>query len=60
MQSMPASMAARMAVVAVGVGRHLEPGPVGLVDDGLELLVGVLLGAGRAGVGHHAARRRRP
>ena len=44
------------AVVAVGVGGHLEPGPVGLVHDGAQLLVGVLLGAGRAGVGHDAAR----
>ena len=49
-------MAARMPVVAVGVRGHLEPGPVRFVDDGPQLLVGVLLRAGRAGVRHHAAR----
>jgi hypothetical protein len=47
-------------LVAVGVGGHLEPGPVRFVDDGPQLLVGVLLGARRAGVGHHPHRRRRP
>jgi hypothetical protein len=45
------------AVVAMGVGRHRETGPVGLVRDGPQLVVGVLLGAGRAGVRHHPARR---
>ena len=44
------------AVVAVGVGGHLEPGAVGFVGDGPQLLVGVLLGAGGPGVRHHAAR----
>ena len=29
---------------------------MGLIDDGAQLLVGVLLGTGRPGVGHHPAR----
>src|SRR3546814_2459963 len=36
--------------LAHAVGGHLEPGAVRLVDDGAQFLVGVLLGAGRAGV----------
>src|SRR4029450_8966147 len=44
------------AVVAVGVGCHPEAGPMGLVDDDPQLLVGVLLGPRRAGVGHDPAR----
>ena len=45
------------AVVAVGVGRDPQPGAVRLVDDRRQLLVGVLLRAGRPGVRHHPARR---
>jgi hypothetical protein len=45
------------AVVAVGVGGDLEPGPMGLVGDGDQLLGGVLLRTGRARVGHDAAGR---
>src|SRR2546425_3408169 len=36
------------SVVAVGVGRHLEPGAVGFVSDRPQFLVRVLLGAGRS------------
>ena len=56
MQSMPASMAARMPSSPWAWRGHLEPGPVRFVDDGPQLLVGVLLGARRAGVRHHATR----
>jgi hypothetical protein len=41
-------------VGAVGVRRHLQSAPVGLVDDGAQFLVGVVLRAGGAGVGHDA------
>ena len=46
----------RPDAVAVGVGRHPEPGAVGLVGHGPQLLVEVLLGARRAGVRHDPAR----
>ena len=45
------------AVVAVCVRRDLEPGAVRFVGDRPQLLVGVLLRTGRAGVRHDAARR---
>ena len=38
------------------MGRHLQSSAVGLVDDRLQLLGGVLPGAGRAGVRHDATR----
>ncbi len=57
MQSIPASRAARIPSSPWAWAATLEPGPVGLVDDGRQLLVGVLLGAGRPGMGHHPARR---
>ena len=60
MQSMPASIAARIAGVAVHVRRDLQPGAVGLVGDGRELFVGVLLRARRTGVRHDAVPTRRP
>ena len=58
MQSMPARMQARMAAVAGGVGGDPDAGAVRLVDDRLELLVGVLLRARPGAVRHHAARGR--
>ena len=59
MQSTPARMQRPDAGVAVGVRGHLDAGAVRLVDDGRELLVGVLLGAGLAAVRHDAAGRAR-
>ena len=46
------------AGVAVGVRRHAQAVAVGLVDDGVQLLVGVLLAPGGGAERHDAARRR--
>ena len=55
MQSMPASTARPHRVGAMGVRGDPQPAPVRLVDDRAQLLVGVVLGAGGAGVRHDAA-----
>ena len=57
MQSMPARMQARMRAVADRMRGDPDAGPVRLVGDRRELLVGVLLRAGSGAVRHHAARR---
>ena len=57
MQSMPASIAARMPSSPCACAATLSPARWASSAIARELLVGVLLRARRAGVRHHAARR---
>ena len=56
MQSIPRFDGDTDRLVAVAMGRDLQAGAVGLVDDGLQFLGGVLPGAGRPGVRHDPTR----
>ena len=57
MQSMPASIAARMPSSPCACAATAHAAPVGLVDDRAQLLVGVVLRTGRTGERHDPARR---
>ena len=57
MQSMPASMAARMPSSPWACAATRDAATVGLVDDRAQLLVGVVLRTRRTGERHHPARR---